>query len=184
MEEPRYTVAKLEALIFSEGGEMQISKICDVLHMNREELADRVREYNDNERGTVLVIDTKVVLMRVASEHAPIVEQFRQSIQSDDISKAGLEVLAIVLYSETGSMSASEVEHVRGVNSGYSLRQLTMRGLLSKAHKGMGYQYTPTAELLSFLGVTNISSLPEIVEVRQRIQSFIEDVKEKYGKNT
>ncbi len=173
MEQSIHTVAQLEAVIFSEGGEMQVKKICDVLSISAEELASRVQEYNESGRGVVLVIDGKVVLMRVAGEHAPLVEQLRKSAQSEDISKAGLEVLAIVLYSEAGSMSASEVEHIRGVNSGYTLRQLTMRGLLGKARKGMGYQYAPTAELLSFLGVTSRDALPEITEVRQKVHTFM-----------
>jgi len=89
------------------------------------------------------------------------------------VSKAGLEVLAIVLYSGGSGVSASDVEQIRGVNSNYTLRQLTMRGLLSKERSGIGYKYTPTADLLSYLGVTDLDSIPGILDIRQKIDEFI-----------
>jgi chromosome segregation and condensation protein ScpB len=164
--------SQLEAIIFSEGAEARIKDVCKILTIDNAELTTMVGEYNLSKRGTVLVLDDKKVLMRVAAEHAELVEAMRKDEQSQDLSKAALEVLSIVLYSDGGSMSASGVEHIRGVNSGYSLRQLTMRGLLSKSRVGMSYKYSPTAELLSFLGITTQTELPNLSEVRQKIQKF------------
>jgi len=165
--------SQLEAVIFSEGGEMLVKSICDVLGIGTDELTVLVQEYNEKEnKGMVLVIDDKKVLMRVASEYAELIEKLRKDVQNEELSKAALEVLSIVLYSEGTSLSASEVEHIRGVNSGYTLRQLTMRGLLNKTRHGMGYHYAPTAELLSFLGITNTSALPEIAQAQEQLRRF------------
>jgi len=166
------TVSQLEAVVFSEGGEVAIKTLLNALTITEVELRNTVEEYNNQKRGTVLIIDAKKVLMRVSGEYAGLVEKLRSDVQNTDISKAGLEVLAIVLYCEQGSMTASEVEHIRGVNSGYTLRQLTLRGLLSKVRHGMSYTYTPTAELMSFLGVMHCDTLPERAQIQERLKEY------------
>ncbi len=165
-------INQLEAIVFAEGGEVLINGLCRVLGIDTEELVVYVQEYNRLNRGTVLVTDDKVVLMRVSGEYASLVEQIRKDEMSEEISKAGLEVLSIVLYSESRDMSATEVEHIRGVNSGYTLRQLTMRGFLNKARVGTGYRYSPTAELMSFLGVKGKAELPDIEKIQDRVREF------------
>ncbi len=166
--------AQLEAILFSEGGEMPVKAVRDALGLQQDELAMLVSAYNEQGRGMVLVIDDKKILMRVSQEHAPLVETLRKEESNQALSKASLEVLSLVLYSEGSSLSASEIEHIRGVNSGYTLRQLTIRGLLSKVRSGMSYQYAPTAELLSFLGVTHAGALPGMAEVQQQLKIFKE----------
>jgi chromosome segregation and condensation protein ScpB len=164
--------SQLEAIIFSEGGEMKIKNVCDALNLSKGQVLELANEHNASGRGTVLVVDEKHILMRVAGEYASLVEGLRVDAQSEELSKAALEVLAIILYNEGGRMSASEVERVRGVKSSYSLRQLTMRGLLSKARQGMGYRYAPTAELLAHLGITSLAELPDAQAVRQQLREF------------
>ncbi len=168
---------KLEAIIFSEGGELPVKKITQVLEVSIGQLSELVQTYNAVGRGTVLVQDDKKVLMRVSGEYAEIISNLRKETLNEELSKPALETLAIVLYRGGTGTSTSEVEQVRGVNSGYTLRQLTMRGLLSKYKAGMSYRYTPTAELLSHLGVTSSRDLPNIVDIQKKIKEF-EEIKE------
>ncbi len=173
-------MAQCEALLFSEGGEMLTKDICNALSIDVESLVLLVQEYNAREHsGMVLIMDNTKLIMRVAGEHADLIKRLRQDEQKQEISKAGLEVLAIVLYSQGEAISASEIEHIRGVNSNYTLRQLTMRGLLSRSRRGMSYQYAPTAELLSFLGITTRADLPGIKDIQEQIKYF-KDTNELY----
>jgi len=99
-----------------------------------------------------------------------LVEQYRGQSDAEDLSKASLEVLSIVLYK--GSTTASDIEYIRGVNSGYTLRQLTMRGLVSKSKQGMSYVYAPTVELMSHLGITTLQELPQSVDMLRQLEEF------------
>ncbi len=165
-------LTKIEAVIFSEGGEISIKNLCKVLNISNDDLITNIQEYNNLNRGMVLVADDSMVLMRVSDKYNQLIKQLREDKINEDISKAGLEVLSIVMYCKGGDISTGEVEQIRGVNSGYTLRQLTIRGFLKKVRTGMSYRYKPTAELLSFLGITNISELPRIEEVQERIREF------------
>ncbi len=162
----------IEALLYSEGGETAKTKMLKLLEINDSELNVLIREYNSKERGLKIVEDDKRLLLRVSPIEAPIIERVRGESAREEISKTGLEVLSIVLY--RGSASASDIEYIRGVNSGYTLRQLTSRGLLLKSKKGMTYQYSPSAELLALLGISHISELPKRDEILETLIRFEE----------
>jgi segregation and condensation protein B len=172
MEDLTQHIARTEAVLFSEGGEMPVSELLTALGISADELQQLCEAYNSSGRGLVILRDSKKIALRAASEYADLIETLRKERLQEALSKAALEVLAIVLYSDADAVSASEVEHIRGVKSGYILRQLTIRGLLSKAKRGMGYVYSPTLELLSLLGVTQLEALPGVAEVQQKVRAF------------
>ncbi len=163
-------IPTLEAIVFSEGGEIPLKEVVRVLGLTQQELSEVVDSYNRSGGGLILVQDSKRVVMRVAGNYASAIESYRKNTLSEGISKAGLETLAIVLYK--GESTASGVEHIRGVNSGYTLRQLTIRGLLNKSKVGMSYTYIPSVELLSLLGIVKLDDVPGIEEVREQLKEF------------
>lgn len=165
--------AQLEGVLFSEGGEMSNKALAGLLGITEAELAHVVHTYNAGGRGLVLITDAEHTLMRPAEVAVPLIAQLRKEEESTPLSKASLEVLAVVLYK--GGATASEVEYIRGVNSGYSLRHLTTRGLLLKSKDGGSYRYTPTAELLAHLGVTSVDALPAREEFLAQMAEFTEN---------
>jgi segregation and condensation protein B len=72
-----------------------------------------------------------------------------------DLGKAGLETLSIVLYK--GPISRADIDYVRGVNSAFILRNLSVRGLITKEDN----KYKPTLDLISHLGIKHIDELPD-----------------------
>lgn len=161
---------QIEGIVFSEGGEIPRKTLMRLLQVDDAQLAEAVRIYNTLNRGLVLIADDEQVLMRPASMVVPYITALRTDEQNTPLSKASLEVLTIVLYK--GRATASEVEYIRGVNSGYSLRHLTTRGLLLKSKEGSSYQYAPSAELLAHLGVTSIEALPDREGFLAQIHTF------------
>ena len=98
-----------------------------------------------------------------------------------DLSKATLETLSIVLY-KNGATRA-EIDYIRGVNSTFSLRALSVRGLVEKIQDpsdNRRFIYKPTFELLSFMGVTKVEELPEyettLMTINQTIKNSEENV--------
>jgi chromosome segregation and condensation protein ScpB len=72
-------------------------------------------------------------------------------------------------------MSRKEIDYIRGVNSGFVIRNLMIRGLVEKIEDqkdGRMFLYKPTFELLSFMGVSNVQDLPNFEEIRKEIESF------------
>ena len=114
--------------------------------------------------------------MATNPENAHIVDQLIKSEIQENLSKAGLEVLAIVAY--RGLMTRVEVEAIRGVNCSFTLRSLLMRGLVERIENpkdNRGYLYKISFEFLKKMGVENVKQLPdfEALSKDERIDSII-----------
>ncbi len=96
-----------------------------------------------------------------AKEASALIETLTKEELSKELSKAALETLSIVLYK--GPISRSEIDHIRGVNSTFILRNLLIRGLVEKVDNPVdqrSFCYVPTFQLLSYMGVTRPDELP------------------------
>ncbi len=159
-------MAILEAVLFTMGDPIKkkrLAKVCGfhdallkkVLHAYQEE-AKRAR------RGLSIMEHNDAVQLVTAPETQSIVEKMLADSLSEDLSRAALEVLAIVAY--RGPVSRMEVDAIRGVNCSFSLRGLAMRGLIERVsdpEHPRTYLYRVTHDFLSHLGLTRIEELPD-----------------------
>lgn len=96
-----------------------------------------------------------------------------------DLGKSALETLAIILYQ--GPIKRADIDYVRGVNSQFILRNLLMRGLISRVDDPSDertFLYKPSLELMAFLGITDIKQLPDFEEVVGKLMVFKSENKE------
>jgi segregation and condensation protein B len=85
----------------------------------------------------------------------------------EGLSKAALEVLAIVAY--LAPVARAQIDAIRGVNSHFTLRNLSLRGLLDRSGNpkdARGYVYEPSMNFLTTLGLNNIEKLPNYTALR------------------
>ncbi len=166
---------KIEALLFYKAEPMKIAELSKLLQCSDElvkESAQRLEE-SLKDRGIKLVVSEDVLELRTASEESMLIESIRKEELSRDLGKAGSEVLAIILYK--GPITRSEIDYIRGVNSTFILRNLLIRGLIEKTSNpddNRSYIYKTTTKLLSFLGITSISELPEYQKILSELEKF------------
>ena len=168
----------LEALLFFNGEAMSIVELSRLAERTPEEVTAAITILEERllRGGTRLMQHNGAVMLRAAPEAATRIEDLRKNELSKDLGKAGLETLAVVLY--RGPVSRAEIDLVRGVNSQSMLRNLQVRGLVAKTTDPQNPRtvlYTPTLELLSFLGVTKVADLPEFDVVAQQVGDFVTD---------
>jgi segregation and condensation protein B len=87
-----------------------------------------------------------------------------------ELSKSAVETLAIILYGE--NVSKGDIDFIRGVNSGFILRNLSVRGLIEKLvdeNDGRKYIYRPTLELMQSLGITSPADLENREEIKNSL---------------
>ncbi len=99
-----------------------------------------------------------------------------KSERGGELSKASLETLAIIVYKN--GVTRSEIDYIRGVNSSFILRNLYLRGLISKSEgekKGRGAKYIPTVDLIRFLGITELTELPGYTDIVSTITGTLEE---------
>jgi segregation and condensation protein B len=160
--------AKIEALLFYTGEPMTLSKLASLCDVSEEDIQNALpvlKEKLEN-RGIILVEKDKEMMLGVHKELGELVEKLRKDDLNKELSKASLETLSIILY--TDKPTRADIDYIRGVNSSFILRNLMIRGLVEKSQHeedSRKFYYKPTFELLGFLGIGAISELPEYESV-------------------
>lgn len=124
-------------------------------------------------RGIVMVSDADLVSLGTHPDASTLIENLQKEELSRELGRAGLETLATILYK--GPISRREIDHIRGVNSGFILRALLVRGLIERTESASGersYSYKATLKLLEHLGVTRQEDLPEYQSAFKKIEEF------------
>jgi len=100
-------------------------------------------------------------------EYAPLVQRLHGARRHVRLTKAGLEVLAIIAYRQP--ITRLEIEDIRGVQSSGALATLLERNLVTVAGRaetvGHPILYGTTREFLNHLGLKGLSQLPPLPEV-------------------
>jgi segregation and condensation protein B len=172
---------KIEAILFWKAEPISIKKLASLLDVRIEEAKAGLIELEKNlaGRGVTLVQTGGIddadgeVMLGTAKELSPLIEQLTKDELTRDLGKAGLETLSVVLYQ--GPISRADIDYIRGVNSQFILRALLIRGLVERVDNpkdARSYLYKTTLDLLSHLGVSKLSELPEYEQVRKDIEEF------------
>lgn len=159
--------ARLEAVLFASGDAVQTTRLMVLLDATREELDASVAELSSalEGRGLALIATDDMLELRTAPEASETIATLRESELSRDLGKASLETLALILYK--GSATRSEIDWVRGVNSGAAVRTLLLRGLIERTEDAADKRrarYKPTVDALAHLGATSLAELPRYAE--------------------
>jgi segregation and condensation protein B len=167
--------AQLEAILFWKGEPVSRKRLAEILKTDKSGLDQAAAELEASlsERGLVLVQKEDELMLGTSPAVSNLIEQLTKDELVRDLGKAGLETLSIVLYK--GPLSRREIDHIRGVNSNFILRNLLIRGLVEKVNSPTdqrSFLYKPTMELLTFMGLTKLEDLPEYASMREKVQVF------------
>lgn len=170
---------KIEAILFFKGEPVSRKRLAEILKADIFEINDGLERLKENlkNRGIVLLEKENEIMLGTAPELSKLIEDLQREELNKELSKASLETLSIVLYKN--GVSRSEIDYIRGVNSSFTLRALSVRGLVEKttdAKDSRRYIYKPSFELLSFMGIKSVEELPDYNEVRNSIESAARDL--------
>lgn len=171
---------KIESLLFYKGEPVSIAEICKYFNVGEAGVLEAVnRLRSDLEgRGIRLLINEKELMLGTHEEMSSFFEDLRKEELNKELSRASLETLSVILYKD--KVSRAEIDYIRGVNSTYILRNLSVRGLIEKVpdpKDSRVFVYTPSLELLSFLGVSSVKDLPDYENIFKALESKIIDQK-------
>ncbi|MCU0660679.1 MAG: SMC-Scp complex subunit ScpB [Candidatus Pacebacteria bacterium] len=172
---------KIEGLLFFKGEPLSVATIGSILNVKKEEVEKALTSLAAklSDRGLTLMWIGAMVQLATKPELGPLFEALRKEELSKELSKASLETLAIIIYK--GKATRSDIDYIRGVNSGFILRNLLVRGLIQKdtdPEDSRKYVYAPTFDLLSYLGVARTEELPEFTALSTALVSLQETSEE------
>ncbi len=135
-------------------------------------LAQLKGDYDNSPRGMSLVEIAGGWQLLSSPAFAEYIREFYKTRHKEKLSRAGLEVLAIIAYKQP--VSRTDVEVVRGVNSDGTVAHLLNKGLIKIAGRkevpGRPYVYGTTAQFLDFFGLRSLEDLPRLEEFASLVE--------------
>lgn len=159
-------MSKLEAILFASPGSAGIAQLAEAVQAEPRQveraLTELQREYA--QRGLRLQSHRGGAQLTTAPEFAEEVQRFLQLDSRTRLSRAALEVLAIISYRQP--ITRPEIDAIRGVNSDSSLRTLLRHGLIDETGRSPGpgrpILYATGTEFLQHFGLGSLEELPEL----------------------
>lgn len=166
---------KIEAILFFKNEPVSIAALSKWLGEEKEAVQSALASLGESleGRGILVVFDGENAALGTHPDASALIESLQKEEFSRELGRAGLETLAIILYK--GPISRREIDHIRGVNSGFILRNLLVRGLIEKTESIAGersFSYKPTLELFEHLGVTRKEDLPDYGNAFKKVEEF------------
>lgn len=166
---------KIESLLFFKNEPLSYTWLSKVLETPKEvikETISKMSSYYENRGISIVTTEDSAALMTSESAQE-LIASITHAKEERELSKQALETLSIIVYK--GKATKPEVDYIRGVNSVFILRNLLMRGLITKKQNTLDKRspyYVPTHDLLSFLGITNLDNLPGSEAIEEKIQEL------------
>ncbi|MDB4984022.1 MAG: scpB [Patescibacteria group bacterium] len=154
---------KIESYLFYTGEAVSIKKLAKVFSVAEGEISDALKMLEENltGHGIILMRNADEAMLATHPEMGEMIQDIKKQELSDPLSKGALETLAIILYKD--GATKPDIDFIRGVNSGFMLRNLQIRGLIEKVPNEDDKRitkYKGTFDALRFLGITQVSELP------------------------
>jgi segregation and condensation protein B len=165
----------IESLLFLSGEPVALAKLTKIAGVHKAEVENAIMvlsgEYETQSRGLRIIKNGDNVQLVTNPDNAQFVEQLVRGELQEELSPAGLEVLSIVAY--RGPITRVDIESIRGVNCTYTLRNLLLRGLVSRNPnpKDMrSYVYEISFDFLKNLGIESVQKLPEYENLAKNVR--------------
>ena len=172
-------VQKLEAILFTSGSPVQKKQMAKMIGCDGKQLEDAISTLMERRTtdGVVVVDDGTHITLATNPSISDFVETIQEENQSAPLSRATQETLSIIAYA--GPITKTDLDFLRGVNTRYTLRRLTMRGLIRNEQKNKSTAVAITTDFLFHLGIQKPEELPEYTQVRKTILDNLQKVKQK-----
>ena len=132
----------------------------------KEVLVELIAEYQELDRSFQLVEVSEGYQFRTRVDYAFWIKKLKK-VKPMRLSQPALETLAIIAYRQP--LVRAEIEHIRGVDSGWVLGSLLERGLIKimgrKEVAGRPLVYGTTRRFLEIFGLRDLSGLPTLKEL-------------------
>ena len=171
MEHQEYK-AEIEAILFTMGESVELSKLADVLEIKKSEAKKLVEElqeeYEQQNRGINIVELDGAYQMCTRTEYyeylIKIAKQPRKRVLTDVL----LETLSIIAYKQP--VTKAEIEKIRGVSSDHAVSKLVEYNLVCELGRldapGRPLLFGTTEEFLRSFGVHSVDELPVLSPVQ------------------
>ena len=164
--------AVLEGLLFVVGEDgLTLQQIGDVLNIDEEvskkTIMELKKDYEDDTRGLRIDFLGNRFKLTTKFEHREYYQKLIENPETNSLSQAALETLAIIAYNEP--ITRVQVDAIRGVGSSSIIRKLVAKGFIKEKGRsdipGRPILYETTNEFLDYFGLSSTEDLPDIKDM-------------------
>ncbi len=164
----------LEALLFVGGEPLSAERAGQIMRgLTPEQFAQAVdalnSDYRRQGRPYRIVPRGQGHVLTLQPRYRDVVEKLYGGVREARLSPAAIDVLALLAYRQPATKS--EIDGIRGAESGALLRQLVRRGLASVTSRGDAdrreVSYGTTSRFLELFGLRSLDDLPRTQDVQQ-----------------
>lgn len=168
----------LEAFLFHFGEPITVAKIARGLNLSEQKCREaietlRTKLANDASSAFCILETNDEIQLATKSEFQGALKSIIEEEWKAELTPAAQETLTIVAY--LGPISKMMVDYIRGVNSGFILRNLLIRGLVERgpsAKRKNSFDYRVSFDFLRHMGVSRVEDLPEYEKYRALLDEF------------
>lgn len=159
-------LARIEALLFISAGPVSNQQLASTLDISVREVEQAVQQLEEQYqgRGVRLQLSGAGYQLVSAPQAAADIERFLGLEEITRLSRAALEVLAIIAYQQP--ITRPQIDSIRGVNSDSVLRTLLRHGLIDEVGRSEGpgrpFLYKSTTDFLGYFGLGSLQDLPPL----------------------
>ena len=173
--------AVLEGLLFVVGEEgLTFEQIEEVLEINEEDakslLMNLKHDYEREDRGLRIDFLGNKFKITTKFEHKEYYQKLLENPETNTLSQAALETLAIIAYNEP--VTRVQVDAMRGVSSTQVMRKLVAKGFIKESGRsdlpGRPILYETTSDFLDYFGLSTLADLPDMKNLIEESQ-VVED---------
>ena len=164
--------ATLELLLFVTGEEgLELNQLSELSGMSKfaceQQIERLIEKYQADEESALTIIETAgKYKLATKDSFADILKNYAKTPLNQSLSRSALEVLSIIAYKQP--ITRLEIDQLRGVNSSGALSTLRAYDLVEKTGTlevvGRPGLYGTTEFFLDYIGINDLSELPEIDE--------------------
>ncbi len=162
--------AKLEALLFASPSSVTPSQLAIALEITTQEVEAGLKELELRYTQENFKFGLRLqrlhgrIQLTTAPESAPLIERLLGLEATSRLSRAALEALAIIAYTEP--VTRPQIDAIRGVNSDGVLKSLLNKGLIQEIGRaeapGRPILYSITQDFLGHFGLNSLDDLPPL----------------------
>ena len=168
----------LESLLFVVGDEgLSFEEIKNTLELDKLECEQIIESLSNDytDRGIELSLLGNRYKLTTKKENKEYIQKLVTLSDSDTLSEAALEILAIIAYNQP--VTRSMVDEIRGISSSYIMRKLVYKNLICEVGRsesaGRPILYGTTPLFLDYFGLQNIKELPQIeIEEKDEVKDL------------
>ena len=164
--------ATLELLLFVTGEEgLELNQLSELSGMSKfaceQQIERLIEKYQADEESALTIIETAgKYKLATKDSFADILKNYAKTPLNQSLSRSALEVLSIIAYKQP--ITRLEIDQLRVVNSSGALSTLRAYDLVEKTGTlevvGRPGLYGTTEFFLDYIGINDLSELPEIDE--------------------